>query len=127
MVAAGGPFGLGPLELGLIIVVLIMLFGAQRLSDVGGSLGKGIKEFRKNIKDEDEAKDAPAQAATITAAPSAAPPPPPDAATAPAASTNGNADPNVVSAVKCPNCGTLNPMGARHCNQCGTAIAAPVS
>ena len=116
-----GPFGLGPLELGLIIVVLIMLFGAQRLSDVGGSLGKGIKEFRKNIKDdEEEAKPAePAQSTTVSAAPSVAPPP--------VASTNGNANPSVVSAVKCPSCGNLNPVGARHCNQCGASIAAPVS
>ncbi|HLF77365.1 MAG TPA: zinc-ribbon domain-containing protein [Dehalococcoidia bacterium] len=30
-------------------------------------------------------------------------------------------------AVKCPSCGTLNPVGARHCNQCGASIAAPVS
>jgi sec-independent protein translocase protein TatA len=112
MVAAAGPFGLGPLELGLIIVVLIMLFGASRLADVGGSLGKGIKEFRKNIKDEDEAEPAPT--ATTT---------PPPAVSAP----NGAAQADVVSAVKCPNCGTLNPIGARHCNQCGASIATPVS
>jgi sec-independent protein translocase protein TatA len=116
MVAAGGPFGLGPLELGLIIVVLVMLFGATRLADVGGSLGKGIKEFRKNIKDEDEAPAPPPAAPVATAAPPTQAP-----------ATNGASDANVVTAVKCPNCGNLNPMGARHCNQCGTSLATPVS
>ena len=54
MMLAAGPFGLGPLELGLIVLVLILIFGATRLADVGGSLGKGIREFRKNVKDEAE-------------------------------------------------------------------------
>ena len=109
MVLAGGPFGLGPLELGLIVLVLVMLFGATRLADVGGSLGKGIREFRRNVKDEDEPEPA------VVARPAAT-------ATAPSAATG-----ETVSAVKCPSCATLNPMGSRHCNQCGTSLAAPVS
>ena len=113
-----GPFGLGPLELGLIVIVLVMLFGATRLADVGGSLGKGIKEFRKNIKDDEDEK--PAAASVQTTAPAAPAPPP-------AVLQNGGGASNVVSAVKCPNCGNLNPIGARHCNQCGASIAAPVS
>ncbi len=110
MVAAAGIFGLGAPELILVIVVLLLLFGASRVGDLGGSLGKGIREFRKNIKDEDEVPPAPL-------------------ATASAPSTNGQAaigQAEVTSAIKCPNCGTLNPVGARHCNQCGTSIAAPV-
>jgi ribosomal protein L40E len=35
--------------------------------------------------------------------------------------------PEAVSALKCPNCGGLNPIGARHCNNCGASIATPVS
>jgi sec-independent protein translocase protein TatA len=116
MVLAGGPFGLGPLELGLIVMVLLLLFGATRLADLGGSLGKGIKEFRKNIKeDEDET------AASSPPAPSASAGSPP---AAPSVSANGG---ETVSAVKCPSCGNLNPMGSRHCNNCGAGIAAPVS
>jgi sec-independent protein translocase protein TatA len=42
------------MELVIILLVLVMLFGATRLADLGGSLGKGIKEFRKEIKAEDE-------------------------------------------------------------------------
>jgi sec-independent protein translocase protein TatA len=109
--AAVGPFGLGPLELVVILLVLVMLFGATRLADIGGSLGKGIREFRKNVKEgEEEEEEAPTTQASVT--------------TAPPVPVNGA---ETVSAVKCPNCGALNPAGARHCNQCGTAIVAPVS
>jgi TatA/E family protein of Tat protein translocase len=113
MVLAGGPFGLGPLELGIILLVVVMLFGATRLADVGGSLGKGIREFRKNVKDEEEETKAP---------------PPPAASPAPAATAAPiSGPPQAVSALKCGNCGTLNPVNAKHCNECGSSIAAPVS
>ena len=111
MVLAAGPFGLGPLEMGLILLVLVMIFGATRLADLGGSLGKGIREFKKNVKDDEV--ETPV---VVSTAPVSAPPM--------AHNSNGA---ETISAVKCPNCGTLNPVGARHCNQCGTAIAAPVS
>jgi len=113
MVAAGGPFGLGPLELGIILLVVLLLFGASRVGELGGSLGKGIREFRRNIKDDEDEKPAPAAAATATQAP-------------PAPVEKASGGPEVVSAVKCPQCGTLNPASARHCNQCGASIAAPV-
>ena len=38
---------LGPLEIGLILVVVLIIFGAGKLPQVGGALGKGIREFRK--------------------------------------------------------------------------------
>jgi sec-independent protein translocase protein TatA len=130
---AAGPFGLGPMELVIILLVLVMLFGATRLADLGGSLGKGIKEFRKQVKEEDgeeEAAEADASKpqATTSSAPAAV-------SSAPAA-TNGGATNSgatgsgaaeTVSAVKCPTCGALNAVGSKHCNQCGAAIAAPVS
>lgn len=108
--AAAGPFGLGPMELVIILLVLVMLFGATRLKDLGGSLGQGIKEFRSAVKEEDEV---PPPATTQNAEPVVA---------APVA--NGS---EVVAAVKCPSCGTLNSADAKHCNQCGTAIVAQVS
>jgi sec-independent protein translocase protein TatA len=113
MILAGGPFGLGPMELVIILLVLVMLFGATRLADLGGSLGKGIREFRKNVQEdeEDEPEEAPRRATEARST-----------ATAPSAG-----GPETVSAVKCPSCGALNPIGSRHCNQCGSEIAAPVS
>ena len=107
MFQAVGPFGLGPMELVIILLVLVMLFGATRLADIGGSLGKGIKEFRKNVKEED-LEETPVEAHQPTV---------------PATPNNGE----TVAAVKCPSCGSLNAAGARHCNQCGSALAAPVS
>jgi sec-independent protein translocase protein TatA len=40
-------FGLGPFELILILLAILILFGAGRLPQVLGSLGKGVKEFRE--------------------------------------------------------------------------------
>ena len=46
-------FGIGTTELLLILVVILLLFGASRIPQVMGGLGKGIKEFKKGLKDED--------------------------------------------------------------------------
>ena len=39
---------LGPIELILIVVIFLIFFGAGKLGELGGALGRGIKEFRKN-------------------------------------------------------------------------------
>lgn len=44
---------LGPTELILILVIVLVLFGAGRLADIGSSLGKGIKEFRSAMREEE--------------------------------------------------------------------------
>ena len=38
---------IGPMELTLILVLAVVLFGANKLGDVGGALGKSIREFKK--------------------------------------------------------------------------------
>ena len=54
-------FGIGTTELLLILVVILLLFGAGRIPQVLGGLGKGIKEFKKGIKDTgDDPAEAPA-------------------------------------------------------------------
>jgi len=45
-------FGLGTTELILILVIVMVLFGAKKLPALGEGLAKGIKSFRTNIKDE---------------------------------------------------------------------------
>lgn len=40
----------GPWELGIIVIIALLLFG-RRLPEVGKSLGKGIVEFKKGLKD----------------------------------------------------------------------------
>lgn len=44
-------FNLGPLELVIILVIVILLFGVGRLPELGSGLGEGIKNFRKSIRD----------------------------------------------------------------------------
>jgi sec-independent protein translocase protein TatA len=39
---------LGPIEFILILVIFFIFFGAGKLGQLGGALGRGIKEFRKN-------------------------------------------------------------------------------
>lgn len=41
--------GLGTTELILILVIVLVLFGAKKLPEIGGGLARGIKIFRKNI------------------------------------------------------------------------------
>ncbi|MGH7501411.1 MAG: Sec-independent protein translocase subunit TatA/TatB [Longimicrobiales bacterium] len=45
------PFNLGPTEMIFVLVVLLLIFGAKRLPELGSGLGKGIREFRRSMKD----------------------------------------------------------------------------
>jgi sec-independent protein translocase protein TatA len=53
------PVGLGPMELIIILCIIIVLFGASRLSELGGALGKGIRDFRKAASDVGDAESPP--------------------------------------------------------------------
>jgi sec-independent protein translocase protein TatA len=44
---------LGFTELMMILVIVLVLFGARRVPEIGASIGKGIREFKKNISDVD--------------------------------------------------------------------------
>jgi sec-independent protein translocase protein TatA len=47
---------LGMPELILILVVVLVIFGAGKLPEVGASLGKGIRDFKKSMSEADEPK-----------------------------------------------------------------------
>ncbi len=47
---------LGPTELIIILVIVLVIFGASRLTDIMGAFGKGIKEFRNAARDENDTK-----------------------------------------------------------------------
>lgn len=52
------PFGVGPLEIVVVLIIALVVFGPKRLPELGRSLGDGIREFRGSIggesKDDDD-------------------------------------------------------------------------
>jgi sec-independent protein translocase protein TatA len=63
---------LGMWEILVILLVVLLLFGAKRLPEVGSSIGKGIREFKRSISDTQDAIIGPEDRSTL-------PPRPPDA------------------------------------------------
>jgi sec-independent protein translocase protein TatA len=53
------PFGIGPLELIIVLVIVLVIFGPKRLPGLGRSLGSGMREFKDSLsgKDGDAEKD----------------------------------------------------------------------
>ena len=52
-------FGLGPGEMLMALVAILLLFGAKRIPEIAGSFGKGIREFKKNMSDVQKEIEAP--------------------------------------------------------------------
>jgi len=53
--------GIGMPELLIILVIVLIIFGAGKISEIGGALGRGISEFRRNSSTDDK-KEATAAA-----------------------------------------------------------------
>lgn len=91
-------FGLGQWELLVIFLVVLLLFGARRIPEMAQGLGKGIKEFRKAMRDVQEEVDVspksadtgPSIGGTMANQAPAAPPPPPTTTPPPASSDSAN-------------------------------------
>ncbi|MBT87357.1 MAG: twin-arginine translocase TatA/TatE family subunit [Gammaproteobacteria bacterium] len=49
--------GIGPLEIFLILVIIMVIFGVGKLPEVGEGLGKGIRLFKNSLSGKDEEKD----------------------------------------------------------------------
>jgi sec-independent protein translocase protein TatA len=108
--------GLGPLgvpELLIIAFIIVLIFGVGRLTDVGGALGKSVREFRKATKDGEDDAAPPSTMASATASPSAAPNP--TAGVAPA-------DASVSDTRFCVECGAKNAGAAKFCAECGHSM-----
>jgi sec-independent protein translocase protein TatA len=72
------PFGIGPGELIIVLIIALLVIGPGKLPDVGAALGKSIREFRKASSDVEEATRI--DTSPIPPAPAAPPPvyaPPP--------------------------------------------------
>lgn len=49
--------GLGPGELGIILVIVLVIFGGKKLRNLGSDLGGAISEFKTSLKDDTEESD----------------------------------------------------------------------
>ena len=64
------PFGIGPMELFFVLLIVLVVFGAGRLPEIGRSMGKAITEFKRGVTDSDAStttvkeQDAPGQPRT---------------------------------------------------------------
>ena len=70
------PFGVSLPELLILLVVLLLVFGAKRLPEMGKSLGKGMREFKDAVSGEDEPAKGPTATMNRVELPPAAPVPP---------------------------------------------------
>jgi sec-independent protein translocase protein TatA len=107
--------GIGPLgvpELLIIAFIVILVFGVGRLPEVGGALGKGIREFRKSTRDDETAPSAATAGGAIAASSGAG-----------GGSTEAASTPDVLF---CRECGARNPGGSKFCAECGKTITAAV-
>jgi sec-independent protein translocase protein TatA len=96
-----------------LLVIVVLIFGVGRLPEVGGAVGKSIREFRKATKDPE---DRETTVMTSTDAPAAN------------GATKMDADITATpSAVFCGECGTKNAGTAKFCANCGHAISTPVA
>ena len=55
------PGWIGPWELGILLIVVLLVFGPKRLPEMGQSLGRGMREFKNSISGKDEPRRAPTE------------------------------------------------------------------
>ncbi|MEA2333793.1 MAG: sec-independent protein translocase protein TatA [Solirubrobacteraceae bacterium] len=67
-----------PLHIAFLVVILLLIFGAKRLPEIGRSLGSGMREFKQSVTGESNSQQ-------NTLPPAQQPPAPPPAAAAPVA------------------------------------------
>jgi sec-independent protein translocase protein TatA len=88
----------GPLELAIVLIIALIVFGPKRLPELGKSVGRGIREFKGSLSGENDDDDD--EAASPAKIESAQPPPPPsesaEAAKADEGAEAGKADETVV-------------------------------
>ncbi|HEY2632743.1 MAG TPA: twin-arginine translocase TatA/TatE family subunit [Solirubrobacteraceae bacterium] len=80
-----------PLHIAFIVVLVLLVFGAKRLPEIGRSLGSGMREFKQAITGENHTHSTANEQQQPTL-PAAAPPPPPEPAQAPPSQQAGSQD-----------------------------------
>jgi sec-independent protein translocase protein TatA len=64
---------IGPLEICVVLIIALVVFGPKRLPELGKSLGKGIQEFKGTITGGHDETETPVAAVPVAVAPAAAP------------------------------------------------------
>jgi sec-independent protein translocase protein TatA len=90
---------LGAPELMLVLLITLLVFGGSKVADIGGSLGKGIKEFKNAMKEDVPASAAPAAGVAVVRP----------------------------GQPICSRCSSPNLDAARFCNECGAPMTSPAS
>ena len=106
-------FGMGPIELLLIVVVVLVIFGPKNLPKIGSALGKTVKNVREGMEEGSEDKSDEA-GSPIESHDDVEVIEDDDDADAPEAAAS--------DAVFCSQCGTKNAAGAAFCSKCGNKL-----
>jgi len=112
---------LGVPELLIVAVIVLLLFGPGKASDIGSALGKSIREFRKASTEDDDAPAAPRSASA---------PAPADMLASSSDVTvvaNGASEAGLASSTSgrfCTECGTAVTDDQKFCTACGTSVMA---
>ena len=92
---------IGPLEIALIVVAIVLIFGVGKLGQVGGALGKSMHDFRKERDRKDDLSEATAAESKVAE---------------PIASIEAG------TGKRCPNCSNRMSENAKFCMACGTKL-----
>jgi len=119
------PFGIQPIHIIIIVIVALLIFGPSRLPEMGRSLGKGLTEFRRGMREMTEGfheeivkpVDGNSSAPQQSIQPQMTASPPPGAQPQASSPVAGNF---------CVQCGSSNLAGARFCNKCGAQLPVEV-
>ncbi len=98
-------FGMGPFELILIVVVILIIFGPKNLPKIGSALGKTVKNVREGMEEE---ADSPIESHDVEVVEDE------DDADAPEVASSDT--------VFCSQCGAKNDAGASFCSKCGAKL-----
>jgi sec-independent protein translocase protein TatA len=79
-----------PLHIAILVLVVLLIFGARRLPEIGRSLGSGMREFKQSITGESHSSTQQQQAIAAPQQPPAPPPPQPAAVAPPAGESTGD-------------------------------------
>ncbi len=89
-----------PTHLILILVIVLIVFGPGKLPEIGGAVGKSLREFKRSSSESFDSDNKQSATATATA----------------------TAEPQATSQNACPNCHAQNAAGNKFCGECGAKL-----